>query len=101
MIKNQYKRFFHTLANQTRLEIIHILHQRGSMNVGDLTDALGCKQSTTSHNLKRLVGCEFVHFEQRGQYRYYSLNKETISPLMKIIDNHVKKFCSKPCNNCK
>lgn len=96
MVKSPYKLFFHTLGNKTRLEIIHILHKK-PMNVTELTKKLPYKQSTISHNLKLLVSCQFVRVQRKGLYRYYSLNKETIEPLLKIIDKHVNKFCKKLC----
>ena len=99
MAKSPYKIFFHTLGNKTRLEIINALRDK-PMNVTELTKKLPFKQSTISHNLKRLVSCQFVHVERRGLYRYYSLNKETIELLLKIIDKHVDKYCSKVCKNC-
>ena len=94
MLKSQYKPFFHTLASKTRLEIIFAL-RKARMNVSELTKKLPYKQSTISHNLKRLISCHFVEVEQNGQFRYYSLNKKTIEPLLKIIDKHVERFCSK------
>lgn len=99
MSKSPYTIFFHTLGSKTRLEIIHALLKK-PMNVSELTKKLPYKQSTISHNLKRLVSCQFVHVRRDGQYRYYSLNKETIEPLLKIIDKHVKNYCSKICGNC-
>ena len=87
------------MGNKTRLEIIHALRDR-AMNVTELTEKLPYKQSTISHNLKRLVSCQFVHVQRKGLYRYYSLNKETIEPLLKIMDKHVKKYCSKLCKDC-
>ena len=94
MAKSPYKIFFHTLGNKTRLEIIHALRDK-PMNVSELTKKLPYKQSTISHNLKRLVSCEFVHVQRKGLYRYYSLNKKTREPLLKIIDTHVKNHCKK------
>ncbi len=96
MIEKQYKLFFYTLANDTRLEIIRVL-KSGSKNVGEITEALGCDQSTISHNLKRLETCRFVTVKQKGKFREYSLNKETIGPLLKLIDKHVNKFCKNLC----
>ena len=96
MLKSQYKPFFHTLGNKTRLEIIFAL-RKGRMNVSELTKALPYKQSTISHNLKLLVSCQFVRVQRKGLYRYYSLNKETIEPLLKIIDKHVNRYCKHFC----
>jgi DNA-binding transcriptional ArsR family regulator len=99
MIKQPYKFFFHTLANKSRLEIVHALLD-GEMNVTELTKKLRIKQSTISHNLKRLLLCRFIHIRREGPFRYYSLNKETIEPLLKLIDKHVNKFCKKVCQRC-
>lgn len=99
MIKQPYKFFFHTLANKTRLEIIHALLD-GEMNVTELTKKLKMKQSTISHTLKRLLLCQFIHIRREGPSHYYSLNKETIEPLLKLIDRHVNKFCKKVCDKC-
>lgn len=96
MLKLPYKIFFGTLGNKTRLEIINAL-RKGPLNVTELTEKLPYEQSTISHNLKRLECCEFIHVERKGLYRYYSLNKETIEPLLAIIDTHVNKFCKKLC----
>lgn len=99
MKDSQYKIFFGTLGNKTRLEIIHAL-RNGPLNVTQLTKKLPFKQSTISHNLKRLVNCQFVHIQRKGQFHYYSLNKDTIVPLLKLMDKHVEKYCSKVCKNC-
>jgi DNA-binding transcriptional ArsR family regulator len=93
-----YKRFFDTLANKTRLDIIHSL-QEESLNVTKLTEKLPYDQSTISHNLKRLKTCKFVNSHKEGKKRYYKLNKETIDPLLELIDTHVDKFCSKACKD--
>lgn len=65
MLKLQYKIFFGTLGNTTRLEIISAL-RKGPLNVTELTEKLPYKQSTISHNLKRLESCEFIHVERKG-----------------------------------
>jgi ArsR family transcriptional regulator, cadmium/lead-responsive transcriptional repressor len=92
--KNAYKLFFGTLGNESRLEILTALRKK-SLNVTEIVDVTGLQQSLVSHNLKRLEHCGFVFREVRGKYRYYSLNKDTIKPLIEIIDNHMREFCEK------
>lgn len=96
--KSSYKRFFDTLANKTRLDIIHVLKNK-SLNVSELTEKLPYEQSTISHNLKRLKTCRFVYCEKKGKQRYYELNHNTIEPLLELIDEHVDKFCSQVCKD--
>ncbi|MFQ6075655.1 MAG: ArsR/SmtB family transcription factor [Candidatus Bathyarchaeia archaeon] len=86
--------FFSTLSNPTRLAIIELL-QKGPRNVTQISEALNQEQSMISHNLKPLVRCEFVFVERRWRERVYSLNRETMEPMFKIIDNHVEKYCPK------
>ncbi len=96
MNKSQYKTFFNTLGNVTRLEIINALRHK-PLNVTQLVKETGHQQSTISHSVKKLESCHFVTVEQRGQERFYALNEDTILPLLNIIDTHVKKYCDKNC----
>ena len=95
-MKTPYKIFFHTLGNQTRLAIIYTL-KNGEKNVTELTKVLKLKQTTISHNLRRLERCQFVKIRQDGPFRYYSLNKETIEPLLRLMDKHVNTYCKNLC----
>ncbi len=96
MIKTPYKLFFSTLGNDMRLKILHALIKK-SKNVTELTNELGFDQTTISKNLKRLEMCDFVHNSRKGKYSIYSLNKETILPLLKLIDKHTSKYCKHLC----
>ena len=97
MNKSQYKTFFNTLGNVTRLEIIHALREK-PLTVTEIIKETGHEQSTISHSIKKLENCHFVTVEKRGQNRVYALNEETIIPLLKIMDVHVKKYCHKCCS---
>jgi len=84
--------FFSTLANPTRLAILERLREE-TLNVSELSEALGQEQSMISHNLKPLTRCRFVLAERRGKERRYTLNRDTMEPLFKIIENHAEKHC--------
>ena len=85
-------RFFSTLANPTRLAVLENLVE-GSRNVSQLAESLRQEQSMISHNLSPLVKCSFVQVERRGKERIYSINKETMDALFRIVENHAEKFC--------
>lgn len=99
MLKKPYKLFFRTLANKQRLEIINLL-RNGARNVSHICEELNLNQTTVSHHLAVLKQCSFVFAEKNGKERLYSLNKETIKPLMELIDRHTHKFCEYLCG-CK
>jgi len=96
MSKKPYELFFQTLANEQRLRIINLL-RKGPKNVSEICKSLNFNQTTVSHNLRRLKTCGFVFTKKSGKERIYSLNKETIKPLMDLIDRHTDRFCSHLC----
>jgi len=91
--------FFETLGNKTRWDIIHLLLNK-PYRATDIAEKLGCEQSLVSHNLRRLEICGFVKVNQNGTERIYQINKKTISPLLRLVDKHVNKFCKKACRKC-
>lgn len=92
--------FFTVLANSRRLDILHYLLENGSQSVTAIARGTELEQSAVSHNLHKLLSCQFVHVEARGKHHYYSLNNETIIPLFEIIDQHMSKYCHDTCNCC-
>ncbi|MEK6948424.1 MAG: metalloregulator ArsR/SmtB family transcription factor [Nanoarchaeota archaeon] len=91
-IYGSYKIFFGTLVSESRLRIINML-RHGRKNVTEIIKELGTDQTAVSHDLSRLKKCGFVKSEIEGKYRYYKLNKETINPLMELIDKHMSQYC--------
>ncbi len=92
MNMNKYYLFFGNLANPLKIEIISALKEN-SLSVLELTKKLDEEQSKISHALKSLKNCSIVLMKQEGKRRIYSLNKETILPMLEIIDKHETKFC--------
>ena len=91
MTDNLHGLFFKAFSNETRLEIIDLL-KGGALTVTELCEKTGFEQSRVSHNLKCLENCGFVVAEQNGKWRKYSLDKETILPMVKLFDKHIKKY---------
>lgn len=94
---NSYKKFFDTISNNTRLSIIEVLKEK-KLSVSEICKILNEEQSKISHNLKCLADCNFIDVKKDGKRRIYSLNKETILPLMAIVEKHVNSFCCEKCN---
>ena len=86
--------FFQNFANKAKLSIIMCLRD-GPKNVTQLCEC-GCgEQSAVSHNLKDLCDCNIIHVEQKGRERFYSLNNDTVLPLLKLVQTHVKCHCTR------
>lgn len=99
MIKTLYILFFKALSNDTRLRIVDLL-RKGPRNATDIGEALDIEQSMVSHNLACLINCGFVLANKNGKNKVCSLNKETVLPLLEIIDRHVEQY-GKNLEGCK
>jgi len=86
--------FFQALANQTRMRVLHLLSERGGLNVSEICSELDLEQTHVSHNLKCLTFCGLVTSTRRGRSRIYCINEQTVVPLMKIVDDHLKNYAS-------
>ncbi|MBC7129708.1 winged helix-turn-helix transcriptional regulator [Candidatus Bathyarchaeota archaeon] len=85
-------RFFKTLANPTRLDILEVLRE-GPKSVTEIAKLLNKEQSLISHNLRPLLKCRFVFSERRKRERIYHLNRETMEKIFKAFAYHAEKYC--------
>ena len=97
MNNNTYNIFFTNLANPLKMQIILSLREK-QKNVTELSKKLNVEQSKISHALIPLKCCNIVKAKQDGKQRIYSLNKNTIIPILKLIDKHALKHCGGKCS---
>lgn len=91
-----YELFFKNMSSKVRIKILNVLKD-GPLNVTNICEKTKEEQSKISHNLKILLDCNIIEVQKMGKNRVYSVNKETIEPLLGIVESHVKKNC-KDCN---
>ena len=94
---HSYNIFFSNLANPLKIGIVLSLREKAK-NVTELVKDLVVEQSKISHALSSLKCCNIVNMEQRGKERVYSLNEDTIVPMLKLIDKHASIHC--PNKSC-
>ena len=100
MNESTYHIFFSNLSNPLRINIIAELKEN-DFTVTALAKKLKVEQSKLSHALGNLKQCNIVSVTQKGKERIYSLNKKTILPILKLIDEHSKLNCNGKCRFCK
>lgn len=93
-MKCQSYNFFSVVGNETRWKIVKKL-SKGDLTVSELCVSLNEEQSKISHSLKVLLNCNIVFSRRDGKNIIYSLNKKTIRPLIKIVNQHAKDNCKK------
>ncbi len=91
-----YNNFFCNFANRTKLSIITALAER-EMSVKEIAEKVKAEQSAISHNLRKLLACHILEVRRKGKERIYSLNKETVMPVIKLAETHVKQYCPGGC----
>ena len=77
-------RWFHALADETRLKIIERLAQ-GEQCVCELTDTLETGQSRLSFHLKTLKEAGIVTDRPDGRWVYYALSPQVLEEVEKYI----------------
>jgi ArsR family transcriptional regulator, arsenate/arsenite/antimonite-responsive transcriptional repressor len=79
-------RWFHALADETRLRIIERLTE-GEQCVCDLTELLDTAQSRLSFHLKTLKDAGVLTDRRQGRWVYYSLNPEVLEEVEQFLSS--------------
>ena len=94
---HSYNLFFEVFSNKTRMKIIEALAS-SEKSVSEICKLINEEQSKVSHNLRKLTECNFLDVRRKGKKRIYSLNKDTVVPIMRLVEKHVHKYCGEVCN---
>ncbi len=70
-----------------RKQLLALLVQKGSMKVTDIYIALRIEQSVASQHLAILRDTGVVVCEREGKFVNYSLNKERLEQIVKLIED--------------
>lgn len=92
-MKEKCHLFFETLGTRLKISLLLALREKPS-GVVALSRMLNEERSKVSHALLSLLECGFVHVRKEGRGRVYSLNGETIVPLLGLVESHVEKYCT-------
>ncbi|MHB8566869.1 MAG: ArsR/SmtB family transcription factor [Nitrososphaerales archaeon] len=87
--------FFQALSNSVRMQIVSLLREkRKGLSVSEICRELELEQTHASHALKCLAFCGLVESERDGKSKLYSLNKDTVLPLLRLVDVHLEKYAT-------
>lgn len=76
------------LDDNTRVTILELLSQNGTLCGCRLLEELNITQGTLSHHMKLLVENEFVTCKKEAKWCHYTINKNT----MEEISNYIKEL---------
>src|SRR6267378_7683638 len=84
---------FSALSNEYRVGILNLL-RKGPKNVTEISEALKIEQTMASHNLKCLAFCGLVTSQRLGKNIEYTLNRETVEPIIRLADKHISRYAA-------
>ncbi len=91
-------KFFHGLADLTRLRIVEVLLDEGEKNVSELVALLGQPQSRVSNHLACLRWCGYVGSRRQGRFVYYRVADPRVRQLValarEVIADHAAAILS-------
>ncbi|MBG9581021.1 ArsR family transcriptional regulator [Bacillus thuringiensis] len=73
------------LAHPVRLQIVHQIIKKSSLNVSELQRYLAIPQSTVSQHLGRLKLHKVVAYERKGLEVFYRVDNEKVKQPLKIL----------------
>ncbi|MBG9828938.1 MULTISPECIES: ArsR/SmtB family transcription factor [Bacillus cereus group] len=73
------------LAHPVRLQIVHQIIKKSSLNVSELQRYLAIPQSTVSQHLGRLKLHKVVAYERKGLEVFYRVDNEKVKQTLKIL----------------
>jgi len=92
-MKHKCYLFFKTLGTKLKINILFKLKEK-PLNVTELSQSLNQERSKVSHALKTLLICKFITVRKIGKKRIYSINNDTINPLLNLVELHIKNYCN-------
>ena len=87
-------RLFSSLADPTRLRIIHALVNNDRLNVTELAEHTGLSVSAISHQLRLLRDRFLLESDREGRAVYYSLADDHVRTLFCIGIEHAYNDCT-------
>lgn len=85
---------FKVFANDVRLSLIEALIS-GERTVSELCQSTRQMQTRVSHELRCLTVCGVVNYRREGKQIVYSLNKQSVLPILRAANRHVEKFAGR------
>lgn len=73
---------FKLLADETRMRILHLLHQSEELNVLELCRLLEQRQPSVSHHLALLRVAGLIDMRREGKHNYYRIVREQFEKLV-------------------
>ncbi len=100
LIKNFDSRFFKTLSEPVRLEILKFLMQNGRSDIGTIADHLPQDRSVISRHLNLMHEAGILNCEKETRHMFYEINGTAFIDKLENITEQIRKCIAECCPDC-
>ena len=100
MIKNFDSRFFKTLSEPVRLEILKFLMENGRSDIGTIADNLPQDRSVISRHLNLMQEAGISNCEKETRHMFYEINGTAFIGKLENITEQIRKCIAECCPDC-
>lgn len=100
MTNEKFLDLIKVLNDNTRLQILQMLSQKGTMCACKILEALSITQGTLSHHMKVLSNANLVSVEKDGKWCHYTLINNNVCEIAKFIESICKTRSNESCCCC-
>jgi ArsR family transcriptional regulator len=79
MEAKQFYRVAKALSDPRRFEVFEKIARGNEINCGSVAECFPVSTATISHHLKTLTDAGLIEVRSEGQFRYFSVRKDTLS----------------------
>lgn len=92
MNERQFQKVAKALSDPRRFGILQTIasSDRGGLCSGNICETVTVAQATVSHHLKELTEADLITPNSEGQFKYFTVNYETINNYVNELKNRLK-----------
>ncbi len=99
-IKNFDSKFFKTLSEPVRMEILKYLMLNGRSDIGTIAENMPQDRSVISRHLNLMHAAGILNCEKETRHMYYEINGNAFIDKLENITKQIRRCMAKCCPSC-
>ena len=100
LVENFDARFFKTLSEPVRVDILRFLMLNGRSDIGTIADAMPQDRSVVSRHLNLMQEAGMLSCEKETRYVYYEINGKAFIDKLEAITQQIRQCMEVCCPDC-
>ena len=100
LVKNFDSKFFKTLSEPVRLEILKFLMENGRADVGTIAEHMPQDRSVISRHLTLMHEAGILNCEKETRHMYYEVNGTNFIDKLESITSQIRQCIDECCPSC-